>query len=856
MGAIRWRTVKELLSTAQGLAPSERRSFLATHFPDAAVRQAVEALLDENTTESRVPGAPFDPAAAIFAPDLAPGMRIGPYLLLERIGAGGMGEVFLGSDTRLQRRVALKCLLATVTGDALRAKILHEARAAARVNHPNVAMVHDIIEHDARAFIVMEYVEGESLAARIGRGPFPASSVIAIGRQLASALAAAHARGVVHRDLKPSNVQVRPDGSVKILDFGVAHVMALLSTSLDPRLHQTTDATDRHAGTPPYMAPEQLFGEQVDERCDIFSLGVVLYEMATGRRPFRGSSARALLDAIDEKPSRADVVNPLIPAALASAIELALEFDRGARFQTAEELDRALAQVPALPAPPAPPLDRRRWLLGAVAAVVVVTIAGVAVSYFLRPPPAAPPPRSVQSIAVLPMVNMSSDPKQEYFADALTEGLINTLGRVSALKIIARTSVTPFKRTTKSIAEIAMALGVDAVLEGSAVIAVDVSGRGIARVVVNLIDPTTQTQLWNVAIEREVIDVMSLQNEIVRLLAQGIRVAVTPAEQSRLERGGTVKSEALRLYLLGRDEWNGRTTQHLNAAVVYFKQAIDADPGYAPAYAGLADSYALLAADFGGMPRAAAARGAIASATRALELDPELGEAYASMGFVNRVLHWNWPLAEEQLRRALALNPSYATAHQWYGNLLSDLGREDESLAQMKRALELDPLSAIISRDVAWPLFFARRYDEAIAQLSTTLTRHPGFPSAERLLARTLAQKGSINDAVQRFEAISQRDTGPRARCELAWVYALAGRQKDAEQALAMALASTSPVYPYDLALVYTAMRRPDDAFSALERAFVERDATMLNLKHDPRLDALRTDPRFPALLTRMRFPT
>jgi TolB-like protein/tetratricopeptide (TPR) repeat protein len=477
-------------------------------------------------------------------------------------------------------------------------------------------------------------------------------------------------------------------------------------------------------------------------------------------------------------------------------------------------------------------------------------------SDFGEPPPAPPASRTFHKIAVLPLVNVSADPKQEYFADALTEGLINTLGRVSALNVIARTSVTPFKRTTKSIAEIAAALGgVDAVLEGSALINVDAVGRGVVRVVVNLIDAMSQTQFWNSTIEREMVDVMSLQNEIVRLLAQGIRVAVTPAEQSRLARGGTVNLEALRLYLLGRDEWNGRTVQRLNAAIAYFKQAIVFDPGYAQAYAGLADSYALLGADFGGMPRDAAARGAIDNATRALELDPELGEAYASMGFVNRVVNWNWTLAEEQLRRALALNPSYATAHQWYGNLLSDLGREDEALAQMKRALDLDPLSAIISRDVAWPLFFARRYEEAIAQLSATLTRHPGFASAERLLARALAQQGNFADAVRRFEALAQRDTGPRAQCELAWAYALAGRPQDAARALAAALASSSPIYPYDLALVYTAMRRPNDAFAALDRAFVERDATMLNLRHDPRLDVLRTDPRFPALLTKMRFP-
>jgi eukaryotic-like serine/threonine-protein kinase len=849
VSAISWRAIKDLLSTAEGLAPEARRSYLAEQIPDPARRQAIYALLSDKTTATRVPGSPLDGLIPGVEVALLPGTTIGPYRVVERIGVGGMGEVYLGTDDRLQRKVALKCLLSKGAPAELRTKVLHEARAAARLSHPNVATVHDIVEQDGRAFIVMEYVEGESLAARIARGPFPADAVVAIGRQLASALAAAHARGVVHRDLKPANVHVRPDGSVKILDFGVARVVELLTT-------EATDdhppaAIDRGPGTPAYMAPEQLVGMPADARSDIYSLGVVLYEMATGRRPFEGTGAAAVLAFCDETPRPVDDLNAAIPAPLARVIERASSVDRDARFPSVGDLERALAD--AIPTPS----DRRRWIVAAAAIVAAAIVAATWLPRLLGPKaPSGPGPgRAVTSIAILPLQSLSPDAALSYFADVLTDGVINTLGRISALKVIARTSVMPFRGSTQSIAEIARALGVDAVVEGTAFASTDETGRRRVRVNVNLIDPLTQTQFWTSSVEREATDVLLLQSDLATRIAEGIRVAVTPDERERLQRAGAVKAEALRLYLLGRDEWNGRTLPHVNAALEDFSRAIEADPGYAPSYAGAADSYTLLGGDYGAVPRDAAFKAALANASKAIEIDPSLGEAYASLGFAHRVLNWDWRVAEEHFRHAIALNPSYATAHQWYGILLSDLGREDESLAEMKRALELDPLSPIISRDVAWPLFFARRYDEAIQQLTTTLASHPGYASAERLMARAMAQKGSHDEAIRYFEALARRDAGPRAACELAWAYARAGRRADAERELARALASESHLYPYDLALVHTALGRTDDALAALERGYAERDATMLNLKHDPRLDALRGAPRFRALLDRMRFP-
>jgi TolB-like protein/Tfp pilus assembly protein PilF len=436
----------------------------------------------------------------------------------------------------------------------------------------------------------------------------------------------------------------------------------------------------------------------------------------------------------------------------------------------------------------------------------------------------------------------------------MTDGLINTLGQIRALQVTARTSSMQFKNSTKSLAEIARELDVDAVIEGSVRIEGPPDAERV-RITINLVDPVTNKIIWGDTLNRELVSVIVLHTDIARAVANKIDLAVTSAERGRLSTAAPVNPEAYKLYLLGRQRWNMRTVIALREALDLFRQAVLKDPSYAPAHAGLADTYVLLAGDFGAMPRREGATAATASATTALSFDPGLAEAYASLGFTNFFLEWRWATAEEHLRHAIALNPSYATAHQWLGNFLSDMGREDEGLAEIRRALELDPLSAIISRDVAWPLFFSRRYDEAMQQLKTTLTDHPGYLPAERLLARTQAMKGQTAVAVAAFERQRARDDNPRSRSELAWAYALAGRAKDATQMLESARAMPSLAgYPYDEALVLTALGKPGDALDALDRAFAQRDPTLVNLKHDPRFDGLRSDPRYGKLLALMGF--
>jgi eukaryotic-like serine/threonine-protein kinase len=781
---------------------------------------------------------------------LATGTAVGPYIVVGRLGRGGMGQVFLARDTRLQRKVALKYLTSSANSEAVRAAILREARAAARINHPSVAAIHDVFDDGGRTFIVMEYVDGESLSARLARERLSLPAIVAIARQLAAGLSAAHAQGIIHRDLKPSNVQMTSGGAVKILDFGIAKsTSSLLSTRSAGQDELVTDAgaAGGRPGTPAYMSPEQKLAGSIDERSDIYSLGLVMFEMATGRRPEPTHTVDLALGT-PMRPPRADAADPRVPHELASIIEKAMEPDRERRFGSAGELDAALDAL-ELPVEQTKPAWRRyQWLGIAAAAMAALAVLGYVGS-------TASKPRQIRSLAVLPLLNESRDPRQDYLVDGMTDGLINTLGQMGALQVTARTSSMQFKNSTKSIAEIARELDVDAVLEGS----VRIDGPANAERVflaVNLVDPSTQKVIWSDKLDRDIVSVIALQTDVARALAGKIDLAVTPAERGRLSTAAQVKPEAYKLYLLGRQRWNMRTVAALLEALDFFQQAIAKDSSYAPAYAGLADTYVLLAGEFGAMPRGEGATAATASATTALSIDPDLAEAYASLGFTNFFLEWKWTTAEEHLRHAITLNSSYATAHQWLGNFLSDMGREDEGLAEIRRALEIDPLSAIISRDVAWPLFFTRRYDEAIQQLQTTLREHPDYLPAERLLARAQAMKGETADAVAAFERQQKRDDNPRSRSELAWAYALAGRARDATQMLESARAMPSLAgYPYDEALVLAALGKTAEALDALDRAFEQRDPTLVNLKHDPRFDRLRSDPRYGKLLALMRFP-
>jgi serine/threonine protein kinase/tetratricopeptide (TPR) repeat protein len=852
MDADRWRQIADVLASALGRDADERATFLDSACKnDSSLRDDVEGLLANAAgVDAFFEQGPSDLAASAAyagAATLNAGAQLGTYLIDRPLGHGGAGQVFLAYDTALRRKVAIKILDSSPNEDVSRSALLREARSAATLNHPNICTVYEVGEDSGRAFMAMEYVDGRPLPEVLDAGVLAIDDALGYGLEVADALAYAHEQGIIHRDLKAANIIASAAGHPKIVDFGLAR---RIDAGTANATTASWDGGNVAKGTPYAMAPEQVRGGVTDARTDVWALGVLLYQMLTNAKPFTGPSTVELFSSI-LRDSPAPLPSS-IPVPLRAIVYKCLAKDPTQRYQRASDVRLVLETITSSRKSGSDSQSLAHVLR--IAAIAILFLALIAAAVLLL---ARHTHSEIRSIAVLPFVNLSQDPNQEFFVDGVTDGIVNTLGRVSALRVTARTSVMPFKNSKESVSAIASELGVDAVLEGSAMLARDDAGHERIHIAVNLIDPHSQTQIWSDTLDRELGGVLSLQAEIVRTIADKINIAVTSDERKSLQRTKSVDPEAYKLYLLGRQEWATRDEPGLKRAIKYFGDAIDRSPDYAAAYAGLADTYVLMAGDLGILSWDIAAPQAVANATKALELDASLSEAHTSLAFTKFFLLWDWNDADGHFRQAVQLNPSYATAHHWYGDYLSDIGSEDEALAEMRTALSLDPLSSIISRDVAWPLFFSGRYSEAIEQLQQTLKEHDGFMPAERLLARTYAQVGKFEEALLRFEHLIARQNNTRDRCELAWAYALAGRRADAERELASAInaAGTTHLYPYDLALVYTALGKTEDAFSALDRGFTEHDPTMVNLKHDPRLAPLHSDSRYGRLLDRMRFP-
>ena len=741
------------------------------------------------------------------------GQILSHYRILHRVAAGGMGVVYCARDERLERDVALKVLPEGVLAEpAARARLRNEAIALSRLNHPAIATIFDLDSEGGTDFLVMEYVPGVTLAEKIAGGALPEAEVLDLGIQIAEALESAHGQGVVHRDLKPGNIVVTPRGRVKVLDFGIAK---LLQPGGTPEATPAATGTGI-AGTLAYMAPEQFLGATVDARADLFALGVVLYEMATGRHPHADQLPAALMYAIvNVRPAPPRGLRPALSPRLEAAILRALERSPERRHPTAKALLDDLRAISAT---------------GAIAAPVT---AG---------------PR-IESIAVLPLVNLSGDPEQEFFTDGMTEALIAGLAQIRALRVISRTSAMQYKGAKQPLPEIARALGVDAIVEGGVLR----SGARV-RVTANLIEAATDRHLWSKSYERDVGDVLALQGTIARAIADEVRIEITPREQRRLATGRAVDPAAYEAYLRGRYFWNRRTVPELKRGIEFFQQAIEADPTYAEAYAGLADSYNILA-DMSALRPSEGFAVARAAAGRALEIDDQIAEAHTSLGFLLTFHDWDWSGAEESYRRALAINPGYATAHQWYAEFLVSQARFDEALAEARRAHTLDPLAFILGTTVGDVLFFSRRYDEAIAQLRATVEMEPRFLPPHSDLGRALAQRGDYDEAIAEFQTASRlAGSNPKASAGLAHVLALAGRHDEALAILAdlESRAATGLVSLNAIAVIHVALGDLEGGITWIERAFQERDRALVWAKVHPRLDALRPDPRFQAVLARM----
>ncbi len=751
---------------------------------------------------------------------LIAGTRLGPYEILAPLGAGGMGEVYRARDTRLDRELAVKVLPAALRDDAeARMRFRREALALSRLNHPSIETVYDLGEDGGVDYLVLEFVPGETLAARLARGRIPEREAADLGAQVAEALAEAHERGVLHRDLKPGNIMVTPKGRVKVLDFGLARV-AEMPGDATPTMAVTMVGTT--TGTLAYMAPEQLLDLPTDARADLYALGVVLYEMTTGERPFRAALATALSNEIlhaARVPPRAREVS--LSARAEAVILRALERDRARRYQTAGEMVGEL----------------RRLAAGTIEAASA---------------PADAPARGVTSIAVLPLENLSGDPAQEYFSDGMTEELIASLAQVRALRIISRTSVMRYKGQRRPIAEIARELNVDAVVEGS----VRRAGDRV-RITAQLIEAATERHLWAKSYERDMKEVLALQGEVAAAIVAEIQVTVTPQEATLLKDARVVNPEAYEAYLKGRYCIERRTEENLRAGLASLDEAVRLDPTLELAHVGVADAYNLM-----GFMSVLAPREAFPSAQeaarRALAINPSSAEALTSLAYGVLWHEWNCAEAERLFRKSIDLNPRYSQAHLWFANVLILTGRAEEGRAEAQLARTLDPLSNVAIAFHGWFPYWIGRFADAVRSFHEAVQLIPEFAPLHYWRGLAFARVGDDAAAVTSLErCIELFGRTPMAISGLATAHALAGRAGEARAILAEleAQAAHRFVGGYYPAQVLVALGDRDAAFAALERALEERVHWLAAIRIDPSLAALRGDPRFDALVARVERP-
>ncbi len=775
------------------------------------------------------------------------GQNLGRYRIVEKIGAGGMGEVYRAHDPTLGRDIALKVLPAADLKDASgRMRLMREARSAAALNHPNICTIHEVGEADGQAYIAMEYVRGAALADMLGGG-LPPEQVTRLGAQLAEALAHAHEHGVLHRDLKSANVVITPEGRTKILDFGLAKQLGGNHPEDVTRSMATLTTPGAVVGTLAYLAPEQLRGKPADARSDIWALGVVLYEMAAGARPFRGQTGFELSSGIlHQRPAR---LPGKIAIELRVVIERCLEKDPDARYQSADDVRAALEAVgtgatPSLAAM-RHSLKRRPWVfataavMALLAAIIALDVGEVRSRWF----GSRSAPAQVTSLAVLPLANLSGDDAQEFFADGMTDSLITELARVGGLKrVIARGSVMQFKKTDKPLAEIARELGVERLITG----AVQRSGARVS-ITAQLIEPATGSQLWANRYDRELRDVLTLQNEIVSDIIGQVKVQLTPRERAQLSSAARVNPEAYEAVLKGVLHVQKLTPADFDLGMQYCQQALKLDPNYAPAYVCLSSALGG-PAHMGLVPPLEVAEKAGAAARRAAELDPGLQEAHARVGSWTFLFGWDWQTAKAEFQKA----GDATWGNVVYADFLLLMDRRDEALAVLRRALDRDPLNSWVQVAVGGRMLRLGRYDEGIALLQKVLKLEPNMGLAHRYLWTAYHNQGKLEAAIHEAKTFITLLGHPDV------AEAMRGNYPESMKIAARLLAEKSRkkyIQPSEIARLHLYAGDREQAFAWLERAYETRDSWMAFINSDPRFDSLHSDPRFENILRRMNIP-
>jgi serine/threonine protein kinase/tetratricopeptide (TPR) repeat protein len=742
------------------------------------------------------------------------GRTVSHYKILDKLGEGGMGEVYLAEDRKLNRRVALKFLPARLSSqEELKERFKREARAAAALNHPNIITIHEVSEYEGQPFIAMEYVEGESLKDLIAGKELSTSEVLDIALQVSEGLAVAHGAGIVHRDIKPQNILLGKDGRVKICDFGLAK----LKTDI------TLTQAGSTLGTVAYMSPEQAQGKEVDDRSDIFSLGVVLYEMTAGRLPFRGDHEAAVIHSIlNDAPEPLVRYKSDVPESLQRIVDKALEKNRDTRYQHADDL-RA---------------DLKKLSTELESGVTKTIMPGE------KPSP---------SVAVLPFVNLSGDPEQEYFCDGMAEEIINALTQVEPIRVVARTSAFSFRGKEVDVRDIGRKLNVQALLEGS----VRKAGNRV-RITAQLINVGDGYHLWSERFDRDLADVFAIQDEISLAIVDRLKVKLLGDRKEKMLRRYTQNLEAYDLYLKGRYHWNRRTPDALNKAMAHFEQVVRKDPDYALVYAGLADCYSMLAQVRVFTPKEAFPK-AKALAKKALEIDETLAEAHTALAFALFCFDWDWAGAEREFRRAIELNPNYATARQWFAMALAKLRRTREAIQEILKALELDPLSLIINTSAGFVYFYSGREDKAVEQAEKILDMDPTFLGAHTILALVNKRRGKRKEGLEGILKASLF-VGFLSQPEVAALletYASSGWTDCLRRwvEIMQSKAEQGQVMYYYMASLYASLDDTEKAIECLERAYEEHDYNLDGLLVDDDFEKLRSDPRFIAIIKKMEFP-
>ncbi len=787
------------------------------------------------------------------------GTSIGPYQILAKLGEGGMGEVYRATDPRLEREVALKVLPAAMAASPERLeRFRREARALAALDHPNIVTIHSVEEAEGVHFLTMQLVDGQPLDRVIPEGGLSVQRVRDIAHALGDALAAAHDKGIVHRDLKPANVMVTHDGRVKVLDFGLAKELR----AGDPTDATLTSAGQTQAGvvmgTPAYMSPEQIAGRPVDHRTDIFSLGVLLYEMASGERPFRGDSSAELASAIlRDTPRPLGEIRTDLPPDLARVIQRCLEKDPGTRYESARDVQAALSSsTSGGDGRLLPPAGRSfpRSLALAIAGAVVILLGAAAYratrSGAVRPSSDASAGGAIRSIAVLPLDNYSGDAGQDYFAEGMTDELTTQLATISRLRVISRGSAMQFKGAQRPpTPEIAKALDVDAIVEGSVLR----SGERV-RITAQLIDARADRHLWARSFERSSRDVLALQDELASAIAGAIHAELTPAEESRLASAPRINPEAYDAYLKGRYFFNRPSDENLQKAIARFEEAVSLEPDFAPAHSGLSDAYLWAGYNEGFITASDARPKAKAAAEKAIQLDDASAEAHTSLANFKLWYEYDWKGSEAAFRRALELNPNYAYAHDQFGMALAFQGRLDEAIAEGRRAAELDPLSPQILLDAI--LAFAWKGDYATARqlVRKASDLDPTFFMAPWIDGWIELQAGKPNVAVARFQKAEAMGASAFVSAWLAYAHGVSGNRAVAAAGFEALEKKSLRGVPtaFDLALVHLGVGDHARALSELERAHATDSEWLGWLGLDRTFDSLRSEPRFTALLRKL----